>query len=82
MRIIVDTDKCIGSGNCVLACRELFAQNEDDGLIRVLNTSPSLSLLPHIKQAVQDCPALVFRLEDEQEISSLVIVELPLEPSV
>lgn len=80
MRIIVDTDKCIGSGNCVLACREVFAQGEDDGLIQVLNTHPSLALLPRLKQAVQDCPALVFRLEDEQETSSLTIVELPSEP--
>jgi ferredoxin len=79
MRIIVDTDKCIGSGNCVLACQEIFAQSEDNGLIHVLNTHPSLTLLPHIKQAIQDCPALVFRLEDEQEISSLTIVERPSE---
>ncbi len=77
MRVIVDAEKCIGSGNCVLACREIFAQREDNGLIHVLHTQPSLTLLPHIKQAVQDCPALVFSLEDEQDTSSLTIVELP-----
>ena len=79
MRVIVDTNKCIGSGNCVLACREVFAQSEDSGLIHVLNTHPPLILLPHIKQALRDCPALVFHMEDEQETSSLTIVELPSE---
>jgi ferredoxin len=82
MRVIVDADKCIGSGICVLACHEVFAQSVDNGLIHVVNTRPSLSLFPHIKQAVRDCPALVFRLEDEQETSSLTIVELPSESPV
>ena len=80
MRLIVVANKCIGSGNCVLACREIFAQSEDNGLIHVLNTCPSLILLPHIKRAVQNCPTGVFRLEDEQEISSLAIVRLASEP--
>jgi len=80
MRLVVDTHKCIGSGNCVLACREIFAQSEDNGLIHVLHTCPSLTLLPHIKQAVQNCPTGVFRLEDEQEISSLAVVQLISEP--
>lgn len=77
MRVIVDADKCIGAGNCVLACREVFAQREDNGLIHVLHTRPPLNLMLHVKQAVQDCPAQVFSLEDEQDTSSLTIVELP-----
>ena len=36
MRIKVDATKCIGAGLCVVAAPEVFSQNEDDGLVIVL----------------------------------------------
>jgi ferredoxin len=40
MRIIVDTGRCVGAGQCVLTEPALFDQSEDDGTIIVLNEKP------------------------------------------
>ena len=34
MRIVADTDVCVGAGQCVLADPTVFDQNEDDGTSR------------------------------------------------
>jgi len=75
MRVIVSTDKCIASGSCVLACPQVFGQRDEDGVVHILNERPSLDLLNRVRQAVELCPALVFRLEDEEQTTDLTIVE-------
>jgi len=75
MRVIASTDKCIASGSCVLACPQVFGQREEDGVVHILQEHPSLDLLKRVRQAVELCPALVFRIEDEEQTESLTIVE-------
>lgn len=75
MRVIAQTYKCIASGTCVLTCPQVFGQRDKDGVVHVLDEHPSLDLLQRVKQAVDLCPALVFRVEDEDEITSLTVVE-------
>jgi ferredoxin len=75
MRVIVSTDKCIASGACVLASPQVFGQRDEDGVVRILNEHPSLDLLNRVRQAVELCPALVFRIEDEEQTADLTIVE-------
>jgi ferredoxin len=75
MRIIASTQKCIASGSCVLACPQVFGQRDEDGVVHILNEHPSLDLLNRVKQAVDLCPALVFRIEDEEQIADLTTVE-------
>ncbi len=75
MRVIARTQKCIASGSCVLTCPQVFGQRDEDGVVHVLDPHPSLDLRERIKQAVDLCPALVFRIEDEDNMADLTIVE-------
>jgi ferredoxin len=42
-RVIADRDKCIASGACVLACSDVFVQDED-GIVVVLQELPLVEL--------------------------------------
>ncbi|MCX5257847.1 MULTISPECIES: ferredoxin [Streptomyces] len=56
MRIAVDQDKCVGSGQCVLAVEEVFDQREEDGIVVLLDAQPSDELVPDVQQAAFVCP--------------------------
>ena len=75
MRVIASTDKCIASGSCVLTCPEVFGQRDEDGVVSLLQEHPPITLLKRVRQAVELCPACVFRLEDEEQTAELTIVE-------
>jgi ferredoxin len=64
MRIVIDPDKCIASGSCVLAAPELFAQDED-GIVVVLQTRPPVELHEQALAAIRACPAEVIWAEDD-----------------
>ncbi|HEY3466617.1 MAG TPA: ferredoxin, partial [Amycolatopsis sp.] len=40
MKISVDTESCVSSGQCVLLAPETFDQNEEDGKVVVLAPEP------------------------------------------
>lgn len=77
MRVIVASHKCIASGTCVLTCPEVFEQRDEDGVVHIINQHPPLELKERIKQVVDLCPSLVFRIEDEEQTDSLTITEEP-----
>jgi ferredoxin len=58
MLVTIDRDKCIGSGACVIACPEVFAQ-DDDGMVRLLDASPAPELHHGVSEAEHACPARV-----------------------
>ncbi len=58
MRILIDQDKCIASGACVLACPEVFAQDEA-GIVVVLDEQPAAEYHDQVLAAVRACPATV-----------------------
>lgn len=62
MRVMIDKDKCIASGQCVLASPEAFAQDED-GLVVILQERPSAELHDSVRAAVRACPAAVISTE-------------------
>jgi ferredoxin len=64
MNISIDKDKCISTGNCVLAAPELFDQSEDDGTVVVLNHTPEPELHESARQAAAACPALVIQIRE------------------
>jgi ferredoxin len=64
MRVEVDSDKCIGSGACAIACPEVFSQDEG-GVVILLNDSPSRALHERVREAVRACPAEVITLVEE-----------------
>jgi len=64
MRVTVDQDKCVGSGQCVLAAETVFDQREEDGIVVLLTDSPSAEVAGDVRQAAAVCPALAITVED------------------
>jgi ferredoxin len=64
VRITVDRDKCIASGACVIAAPELFDQDED-GIVVVLDENPDGELAAKAVEAAQACPAAVIWTDDQ-----------------
>lgn len=62
MRITVDTERCIGSGMCVLTAGEVFDQREDDGTSVVRQPEPPAGALGAVREAVALCPASAISL--------------------
>jgi ferredoxin len=57
MRVIVDQDKCVASGQCVLSAGAVFDQREDDGVVFLLEDSPPPELHADVRRAAAECPA-------------------------
>jgi ferredoxin len=57
MRVTVDVDKCIGAGQCVHAAPKVFAQNEDDGMVVLLDEAPTPEKHADVRSAIRLCPA-------------------------
>jgi ferredoxin len=64
MKIHLDQDKCVASGQCVLAAPDVFDQREEDGIAVLLTAEPAAADEGDVQQAALVCPALAIRLED------------------
>ncbi|MEU9127608.1 ferredoxin [Kitasatospora sp. NPDC048540] len=56
MQVIIDQDRCCGSGQCVLTAPAVFDQGEDDGLVRLLEERPAATLTADVRLAAALCP--------------------------
>jgi ferredoxin len=64
VKVTVDLDKCIGSGQCVLSAPAVFDQRDEDGIVVLLDANPSADAGPAVRQAAALCPALAIKVED------------------
>ncbi|MEV6829809.1 ferredoxin [Amycolatopsis sp. NPDC051102] len=64
MKIIADTGKCVGAGQCVLTEPSLFDQSEDDGTVIVLDDQPEGELVEKAREAVHVCPSQALSLQE------------------
>ncbi|MFF2144917.1 ferredoxin [Kitasatospora sp. NPDC058190] len=55
MRISIDRDSCIGSGQCILLAPEVFAQ-DDSGISYVLPDDEHRPGDPSVREAERGCP--------------------------
>lgn len=56
MRVEATSSRCISSGNCVLACPEVFDQ-DDDAMVILLRSEVSPELEVAVVEAVEACPS-------------------------
>ena len=56
MRILLDEDKCVGAGPCVLAAGEVFDQRDEDGIVVLLDGHPDEARRGEVETAAQLCP--------------------------
>ncbi|GGJ22140.1 ferredoxin [Paenarthrobacter histidinolovorans] len=59
MKFDINVDKCVGAGVCAIAAPEVFDQNDDDGIIVVLDPNPPLEQAQLVHDAATRCPAAV-----------------------
>ena len=64
MKVTVDQDKCVSSGQCVLNASDVFDQRDDDGVVLLLNDSPSSEQADNVRNAAAACPALAIDIEE------------------
>ncbi|QIY99176.1 ferredoxin [Streptomyces sp. S1D4-11] len=66
MKVIVDQNKCVASGQCVLTAPEVFDQREEDGIVVLRVETPPQGLADDVRQAVALCPAQAIWLEEQE----------------
>jgi ferredoxin len=64
MKITVDENKCVASGQCVLSAADVFDQRDEDGIVVLLHPSPDTALAEDVKQAASLCPGRAITVED------------------
>jgi len=64
VKVTVDQDKCVSSGQCVLNAGELFDQRDDDGVVVLLNDNPPADQSENARKAAAACPALAIDIEE------------------
>lgn len=62
MKVTVDRGRCVAGGICAVLSPEVFDQ-DDDGIVILLNDAPEESLHESVREAAEACPAMVIRLE-------------------
>jgi ferredoxin len=62
-RVVVDRDRCVGSGSCEALAPSVF-EVADDGVLALLRPEPADDELPDVRDAVQACPTRALTLAD------------------
>jgi ferredoxin len=64
MRIVADTGRCVGAGQCVLTEPAVFDQDDEDGTVVVLTEEPRNGQLDRARDAVRICPSGALSLRE------------------
>jgi ferredoxin len=64
VKLTVDQDKCVSSGQCVLNASDVFDQRDDDGVVLLLIERPAPEYAEDTRKAAAACPALAIHIEE------------------
>jgi ferredoxin len=64
MRVRVNREVCVGSGQCVLAAELVFDQDAADGVVVLRQPAPAPELHTSVREAASLCPANAILLSD------------------
>jgi ferredoxin len=65
MRIVTDTGRCVGAGQCALTEPRVFDQSEEDGTVVLLTDQADGEVLDNVREAIDLCPSQALSLKDE-----------------
>ncbi|MEU6961558.1 ferredoxin [Streptomyces chrestomyceticus] len=57
LRLRADRDRCVGAGMCALTAPGVFDQDDEEGLVEVLDAAPAPEHRAAARMAVGLCPA-------------------------
>ncbi|MFC7309554.1 ferredoxin [Streptomyces monticola] len=64
LRLSVDRERCVGAGMCALTAPEVFDQDDDEGLVVLLEAEPSPADRTAAKMAAGVCPSGAITVND------------------
>lgn len=64
MKVTVDQEKCVASGQCVTVAEDVFDQRDEDGIVVLRAERPPAELAADVRQAEALCPALAIEIEE------------------
>ena len=64
MKVTADQDICASSGQCVAFASRVFDQRDEDGVVELLEPSPSPDQFDNARHAAAACPALAIHVEE------------------
>jgi ferredoxin len=64
MRVIVDKQRCVGSGSCVLTSPAVFDQDDDEGKVVLLIERPDERLRAEVTESANVCPTSALRIAE------------------
>jgi ferredoxin len=56
VRIEIVEGRCVGAGQCAVNAPAVFDQDDDEGLVRVLDASPPAHEREAVREAAHVCP--------------------------
>jgi ferredoxin len=62
MRIQVERDRCVASSNCVMQMPDVFTQDDDEGLVVVLDETGAGRDEAALREVAYSCPAQVIEV--------------------
>jgi ferredoxin len=64
VKLTVDQDKCVSSGQCVLNASDVFDQRDGDGVVLILVERPGPEHADDTRRAAAACPAMAIHIEE------------------
>ncbi|GAB1513289.1 ferredoxin [Actinophytocola sp. KF-1] len=65
MRIVTDTARCVGAGQCALTEPSVFDQSDEDGTVVLMIDEVDGDTLANVREAVDLCPSQALSLKEE-----------------
>ncbi|WP_307813998.1 ferredoxin [Micromonospora luteifusca] len=60
--MVVDQDRCCGSGMCASVAPDIFDQSPRDGVVQLLVSQVDAGSLPRVEEALRLCPVAAIEL--------------------
>lgn len=64
MRILTDTGRCVGAGQCALTEPAVFDQSDEDGTVVLLTDTAEGEVLDNVREAIDLCPSQALSLDE------------------
>lgn len=64
MKVKLDQDRCVASGQCVMAAMDVFDQRDEDGIAMLLTDEVGPEQVQDVQMAAMVCPAAAIELSE------------------